>query len=200
MKRILCHGDSLTEGTDIEAAYCWPSLLQNALGTEVINTGIGGDITAGLLSRFPTDVIPRKPDAVILMGGTNDFWWDLPTGNALANLFSMAYQARFHGIAPVFGLPMPFDADRAARQPFRPPEAGYDQLLTKVTSLGQKLKTAAGDSEIPVLDFYRLFMDDGGRVRSNLFLDDGVHANRQGHRVMAELAASQIGDLFLLKT
>ena len=42
MKRILCHGDSLTEGTDIEAAYCWPSLLQNALGTEVINTGIGG--------------------------------------------------------------------------------------------------------------------------------------------------------------
>lgn len=73
-------------------------------------------------------------------------------------------------------------------------------MLAKVTSLGQKLKTAAGDSEIPVLDFYRLFMDDGGRVRSNLFLDDGVHANRQGHRVMAELAASQIGDLFLLKT
>jgi lysophospholipase L1-like esterase len=50
MKRIICHGDSLTEGKDIEAAYRWPSLLQNALGTEVINTGIGGDTTAGLLS------------------------------------------------------------------------------------------------------------------------------------------------------
>ena len=50
MKRILCHGDSLTEGTDIEAAYRWPSLLQNALGPEVINTGIGGDTTAGQLS------------------------------------------------------------------------------------------------------------------------------------------------------
>lgn len=90
MKRIICHGDSLTEGTDIEEAYRWPSLLQNALGTEVLNTGIGGDTTAGLLSRFSTDVIPRKPDAVILMGGTNDFWWDLPVNNVLANLFSMA--------------------------------------------------------------------------------------------------------------
>ena len=82
MKRIICHGDSLTEGKDIEAAYRWPSLLQNALGTEVINTGIGGDTTAGLLSRFATDVIPRKPDAVILMGGINDFWWDLPIDTA----------------------------------------------------------------------------------------------------------------------
>ena len=46
MKRILCHGDSLTEGTDIEAAYRWPSLMQNALGAKVSNTGIGGDTTA----------------------------------------------------------------------------------------------------------------------------------------------------------
>ena len=200
MKQILCHGDSLTEGTDIEAAYRWPSLLQNALGTEVINTGIGGDTTAGLLSRFSTDVIPRRPGAVILMGGTNDFWWDLPNNTVLANLFSMAYQAQFHGIAPLIGLPMPFDRHRAAKQPYSPPEGGYDQLLTKVESLGQKLKTAAEESDIPVLDFFHLFIDDGGQIRSDLFLDDGMHANRQGHRMMAELAASQIADIFLLKT
>lgn len=200
MKQIFCHGDSLTEGTDIEVAYRWPSLLQNALGTKVINTGIGGDTTAGLLSRFSTDVIPRKPGAVILMGGTNDFWWDLPTNTVLANLFSMAYQAQYHGVAPLFGLPMPFDKNQAAKQSYSPPQAGYDQLLAKVKSLRQKLKTVAGESDIPVLDFYHLFIGDGGRIRSDLFLDDGMHANRQGHRMMAELAASQIADIFLLKT
>ena len=200
MKQIFCHGDSLTEGTDIEVAYRWPSLLQNALGTKVINTGIGGDTTAGLLSRFSTDVIPRKPGAVILMGGTNDFWWDLPTNTVLANLFSMAYQAQFHGVAPLFGLPMPFDKNQAAKQSYSPPQAGYDQLLAKVKSLRQKLKTVAGEGDIPVLDFYHLFIGDGGRIRSDLFLDDGMHANRQGHRMMAELAASQICDIFLLKT
>ena len=200
MKRIICHGDSLTEGKDIEAAYRWPSLLQNTLGTEVINTGIGGDTTAGLLSRFATDVIPRKPDAVILMGGINDFWWDLPIKTSLANLLTMAYHSQFHGIAPLFGLPMPFDIDRAAKQPYSPPEAGYDQLLAKVKSLREKLKSTADESDIPVLDFYHLFIDDDGQIRSHLFLDDGVHANRQGHRLMAELAMSQIGNLFFLKT
>ena len=169
MKRIICHGDSLTEGKDIEAAYRWPYLLQNALGTEVINTGIGGDTTAGLLSRFATDVIPRKPDAVILMGGINDFWWDLPINTALANLLTMAYHSQFHGVAPLFGLPMPFDIDRAAKQPYSPPEAGYNQLLAKVKSLREKLKSTADESDIPVLDFYHLFIDDDGQTRSNWY-------------------------------
>jgi acyl-CoA thioesterase-1 len=198
MKRIICHGDSLTEGKDIEAAYRWPSLLQNTLGTEVINTGIGGDTTTGLLSRFSTDVIPRKPDVVIIMGGTNDLWWDLSINTVLANLVTMAYHSQFYGIAPLFGLPMPFDIDRAAKQPYSPPEAGYKQLLAKVKSLREKLKSIADENDIPVLDFYHLFIDDDGQIRSHLLLDDGIHANQQGHRLMAELAMSQIGNLFLL--
>ncbi len=28
---IICHGDSLTEGADVEKAYTWPSLLENKL-------------------------------------------------------------------------------------------------------------------------------------------------------------------------
>ena len=43
MKRIICHGDSLTEGSDIEAAFRWPALLQNSLAVEVINTGVGAE-------------------------------------------------------------------------------------------------------------------------------------------------------------
>jgi len=199
MRKIICHGDSLTEGADIEPAYRWPSLLQNALGgIEVINTGIGGDSTAGLLSRFTTDVVSHEPDAVILMGGTNDFWWDIPVNMVMANLYSMAYQAQHHGIAPVFGLPMPFDLDQAAKQPWSPPESGYDRLLGNVQSLRQKLAAAAEESEIPVLDFFRLFMDDGGQVSPALFLEDGVHPNGRGHREMAVLAASELRKHFLM--
>ena len=85
MKPIVCHGDNLTEGADIEIAYRWPSLLENVIGREVINTGIGGDTTAGLLSRFPTDVVPLKPLAIILTAGTNDLWWELPVNAVMAN-------------------------------------------------------------------------------------------------------------------
>lgn len=199
MKPIVCHGDSLTEGSDIDAAYRWPVLLQNALGVAVVNTGIGGDTTAGLLSRFNQDVVSRKPIAVILMGGTNDFWWDLPVNTVMANLYSMAYQARHHDIAPVFGLPLPFDAEAAQKQPFSPPEAGYDRLHSMLDRLAAKMKTAAEESEIPVLDFYGLFMDDRGRAKTDDLLEDGVHPNKPGHRKMAEMAAEQLKDWFFMR-
>lgn len=197
MKRIICHGDSLTEGSDIETAFRWPSLLQNRLVVEVINTGISGDTTGGLLSRFPSDVVAYKPDVVILMGGTNDFWWDLPLNMVVANLYAMARQAHYQGIAPIFGLPLPFDADLAAKQPYDPPEAGYDQLHTQLHALILKLPAAAAEKEIPVLDFHRLFIDDDDNIKTHWFLEDGVHPNREGHRRMAEMTATKLKEWFL---
>jgi lysophospholipase L1-like esterase len=199
MRKIICHGDSLTQGADIEPAYRWPSLLQNALGgLETVNTGIGGDTTAGLLSRFSVDVLSRQPDAVIIMGGTNDFWWGLPVNMVIANLFAMAYQARHHGIAPVFGLPTPFDVNGALQQPWNPPEKGYDQLSRDIRALARSLAAEAEASEIPVLDFYRLFLGDKDAVKSSLFLDDGVHPNGQGHTEMAALAAATLRKRLLI--
>jgi len=142
--------------------------------------------------------VARKPDLVILLAGTNDFWWCLPVNTALANLYSMAYQAQYHGIAPLFGLPMPFDAGQAEKQPWTPPDDGYEGLLTAVNTLGEKLAVHAEESEIPVIGFSRLFVDEGGGIDSRLFLEDGVHANREGHRRMAELAAGEIRRDFLI--
>jgi len=198
MKRMVCHGDSLTEGADIEPAYRWPSLLENALNIEVVNTGIGGDTTGGLMSRFPTDVVSRKPDTVILMGGTNDLWWDLPVNYVMANLYTMAYQAQYHGMAPLFGMPMPFVLDRVERQPFRQPEKGYHDLQEKIGMLVSRLKIAAADSEIPVLDFHALFMESDGTVPPDCYLEDGLHLNPNGHRKMAVLIADSLRNLFLL--
>ena len=199
MRKIICHGDSLTHGADIEPAFRWPSLLQNALaGVQTINTGIGGDTTAGLLSRFGADVIARQPDAVIIMAGTNDFWWGLPLNAVMANLYAMAYQARHHGIAPVFGLPTPFDTLKVMQQPWSPPEKGYDRMLSDIQSLTTRLAKEARESEIPVVDFYGLFLDDSGRPDPALFLEDGVHPNGQGHREMAALAAVELKKTFMI--
>lgn len=195
---IVCHGDSLTEGADVENAYRWASLLENAVGRMVINTGIGGDTTAGLVSRFPLDVVPHKPTAVILMAGTNDLWWDLPLNLVMSNLYTMAYQARHHRIAPVFGMPIPFLRDVAEQQDFRRPESGYEELQAGIGRLVDRMKAAAAGSDIPVLDFHALFLDADGRPRAELFFDDGLHPNREGHRRMARLAAGVLGDLFLL--
>ncbi|MFO7911179.1 MAG: GDSL-type esterase/lipase family protein, partial [Desulfotignum sp.] len=74
--KIICHGDSLTQGSDMAKPCTWTALLENRLNIPVVNTGISGDTTAGMLARFAVDVVPRKPGIVILMGGTNDLWYD----------------------------------------------------------------------------------------------------------------------------
>ncbi len=46
-----------------------------------------------MLARFPLDVVSLKPGIVILMGGTNDLWYDLDANLILANLSAMVNQA-----------------------------------------------------------------------------------------------------------
>jgi len=190
MQRIVCHGDSLTEGADLDVHLRWPSLLQTALDVEVINTGIGGDSTAGMLSRFPTDVVRQKPTAVILLGGTNDFWWDLPLKSSVSNLYTMAYQAQYYDIVPLFGLPLPLDVNQAHEQYENEPEAGYEKLFSKIGRLNSRLKALAHADDITVINFYDLFLTKAGDVRTDCYLEDGVHPNQNGHQRMAELAAS----------
>ena len=190
MLRIICHGDSLTEGADVAARLRWPSLLQDASGVEVINTGIGGDSTAGMLSRFPTDVIKQKPHGLILLGGTNDFWWDLSLKTSISNLYTMAYQAQYHGIVPLFGLPLPFDVKQAQKQSENGPEAGFEQLFDKIQQLNTRLKALAQVDQITVINFHDLFLTDNGKIRTDYYLEDGVHPNAKGHQHMADLAIS----------
>jgi len=113
----------------------------------------------------------------------------------MANLFTMVYQAQYHGIIPILGLPIPFDIDQALKQSYCPPEGGYARQLSKLESLVSQLKTYAENSDIGVLDFHDLFMDGQARIRTERFLEDGVHPNAEGHQCMAKLAAAMLCEL-----
>lgn len=197
MQRIVCHGDSLTEGADLAQSNRWPSLLGTHLGIDVLNTGIGGDTTAGMLSRFPADVLANKPDIVILTGGTNDLWWDLPLKFIVSNLLTMVYQAQYYGIIPLLGLPMGFDIEQTSKLPESPPEAGYLKLFSNIEKLVYKLKRIAKEGEIDTVDYHDLFMNDQEHIYSTYFLEDGVHPNQEGHQQMAHLAAEVISSKIL---
>ena len=76
-KTLICHGDSLIEASDLDRPSTWPSRVARGLKINVINSGIGGDTTGGLLGRFYPDVIRYQPEIVVILAGTNDLWWDL---------------------------------------------------------------------------------------------------------------------------
>ena len=197
MTTIVCLGDSLTEGADLDEAARWPALVGHALNLDVINCGIGGDTTAGMLSRFYPEVVNRTPALVLLMGGTNDLWFNVPVESITANIFAMVCQARYHGITPLVGLPLPIQIEAARQQAWEPPVGGYAQCTKGVAALGQNIKRYAISSEVTVLDFYQAFMGVDARVNPDLYLEDGTHANAAGHHCMAQVAIDLLKQQYL---
>ena len=88
---VYCIGDSLT------AAGYYETELAALLGSQftVVNKGINGDTTSGMLNRFTTDVLNHDPDFVVIWGGVNDIAWaGLSLATTESNLQSMYTQAR----------------------------------------------------------------------------------------------------------
>lgn len=189
MKTLVCHGDSLTEASDLGHPAMWPSMVEGRLKIKVLNSGIGGDTTAGLLSRFYPDVVEHRPDYVLIMGGTNDLWWDLDIKLIQANIFTMTCQAEYHHIVPLVGLPIPMVIERARNQDFMAPQGGYKKCMEKLAVLVRNLTTLAQQNDIACLDFYHPFWNESGAVEEKYFLEDGLHPNKAGHRLMAKQTA-----------
>ena len=196
MKKIVCHGDSLTEGSDLEKNYTWPHLVENKINATIINTGIGGDTSGGLLSRFSQDVVRYQPEFVVLLGGTNDLWWDLDINLILANTFAIACQAQYRNIVPIVGLPLPLYMENIRHQNMMTPIAGWDKCINKLSELVDALAVAAEENDIACLDYYHPFLDINENVRGECFLADGLHPNKLGHLLMAEKMVELMRSLF----
>ncbi|MGD8256093.1 MAG: hypothetical protein PVG70_02040 [Desulfobacterales bacterium] len=46
------------------------------------------------------------------------------------------------------------------------------------------------------MDFYHLFFDDSGNLQEKYFLEDGLHPNKEGHRLMAEKMLELIRNVY----
>lgn len=77
--KILCLGDSFTEGYLVDKNYT--DYLKDK-GHEIINLGINGDRTSGMLERFK----PIACDIQITFGGTNDTFDRVSPDKILANI------------------------------------------------------------------------------------------------------------------
>ncbi len=86
--RIIFLGNSITEGGD------WKQLLKD---TSVVNRGISGDNTFGILARLD-EVTRHKPAKIFLLIGVNDLSKNIPVEVVIQNIFSIV--GRIHGESP----------------------------------------------------------------------------------------------------
>ena len=184
-RRVVFFGDSITD--------MW-KLPDYFAGKPYINRGIGGQTTPQMLIRFRPDVIALKPEAVVILAGTNDIAGNTgpTTPEAIqGNLTSMDELARANGIRVVLASLLPVsDYNKNQKgEPFiqtarRPPE--------QIRALNEWIKGYAARHGLTYLDYYGAMVDERGFLREDLSYD-GLHPNKKGYEVMAPLAERAIG-------
>lgn len=170
--RILCLGDSLTEGLGVAREAAWPALLEAELKKSgfadvvVVNGGVSGSTTASGLGRLKWHLKgATKPTLLILALGANDGLRGLELKPTRKNLEDVIRLAKTSGI-PVLLAGMRI-----------PPNYGATYADEFFKMFGDLAKSEA----VPLLPF--LLEGVGGERAMNQA--DGIHPNEAGHKVVA---------------
>ena len=167
---IVAFGDSLTSGPGLRPDQTYPALLERRIADEghdyrVINAGVSGDTSAEALRRVDAALVPGTK-IVILAIGANDGLRGVPVATLERNIALMIERAQSRNIGvllcqmdapPIEGL-------------------GYTIEFHRVyTRLADRYK-------VPLVPFFLLGIVGNG----DWDLDDTLHPNAAGHRVIAD--------------
>ena len=157
--RVIFLGNSITEMGN------WKKVLND---TTVINRGIGGDITYGVLKRLK-DITDRNPSKVFILLGINDIGKDIPVAVIAANYLKIVKE--IHGKCSQTKIYV------QSVLPVNPTMPHFPQHYDKedyVLALNKLLKADAEAGDYKFVDIFHLFVDADGRLQSQ-YSYEGLH-------------------------
>lgn len=178
--RVILFGDSLT--------YHWPAeLLPQSRARAFINRGIPGQNSSQLVLRFQSDVVELKPDAVVILVGTNDlrvYLGDPSSAKAeiiarlMRNLAALIDMARAHGITPILCTIPPFGNNPALQRD-----------LQTLTAANHAIRAMATDRKLMLADYNIALPATDGYLPPDI-AKDGLHFGSAGYELL-ELSLDQ---------
>ena len=156
-------GDSITQG--------WtPTFRGHFEGMKLANRGIGGDTTRGMLLRLQEDVISLNPSAVVILMGTNDIEVQIPPAMIARNFEKIIAALKTHNQQMPIVLCRMFPSSATKKRP--------TETIQQVNQLFDDI--VRHDSQITVVDTFKLFDDGNGDAIAKYF-PDLLHLNGEGY-------------------
>ena len=155
-------GDSITQG--------WPKLDGYFPGVQIANRGISGDTTRGMLIRLKQDVLALNPKGVVLLMGTNDLEEMAEPETIANNATVILKELKTHNSKMPIVLCLIFPSSESKSRPTSKIQA-TNKLLTQAVK---------GDSQITVLDTFKLYANEAGDAKVEEF-PDLLHLNKGGY-------------------
>lgn len=176
---ILAFGDSLTAGHGLPPGSGYPELLQTELDSRgyqyrVVNAGVSGDTSGGGLGRLKA-ALELKPAFVILELGANDGLQGIPTAVTKANLEELITAFQSAGAKVILAgmtLPRNFGPDYIAE---------FEKMFPDL----------AKKHDLVLIPFFL----EGVVLHPDLVLEDGVHPNAAGYRVVTQTVLTHLEPL-----
>ena len=172
---VLFLGNSITEGGR------WRELLADST---MINRGISGDNTFGVLNRLD-EITRHRPSKLFIMIGVNDISKDIPDEVIADNVRQIIGRV---------GAESP-DTEIFVQSllPVNPDYPGFPQNFAKenhVVHTNRLLRQVASVAECRFINLFAVFMDQQERMDSR-FTYDGLHLNQAGYELWAAYLISQ---------
>ena len=172
--KIVFIGNSIIEGAD------WKKLLKDST---VINRGISGDITFGLLNRVE-DVIKRKPSKLFILIGINDLNKGIPDEVVMQNIFSFVRMVK----SGTRGTHIYIQSILPVNKSFKNFPKNYDKE-EHITTINAQLKKLSKHFGYTFVDLYNQFTDDAMQLEEK-YSSDGLHFNASGYLHWVEILKS----------
>lgn len=163
--RIAFLGNSITEGGK------WDKLTGDPT---VVNRGIAGDITFGVLKRLDV-IIQSKPSKLFLLIGINDIGKDIPPAVIADNIRKIV--GRFNAESPKTQVYV------QTILPVNPEIKNFPQHYDKndhVKKANAYIQEVVRHENATVVDTFTLFADDQGFLNQQ-WTGDGLHLNASGY-------------------
>ncbi|MBV1758938.1 MAG: arylesterase [Dethiosulfatibacter sp.] len=182
--KIVCIGDSLTYGYGVEQFDSWIYLIRKRTGLDIINKGINGDTTDGMLYRFDEDVASMRPDVVFVMGGSNDLIMNVEPLVVESNIASLCRLAFKKSIKPIIGIPPNVDVGNV-----REDWADFSDFIKVAEQLAKYRERLLHYSQISCVEYVDFYLEIEKHAINGIgeLYFDGLHMNEMGHRIMADI-------------
>jgi lysophospholipase L1-like esterase len=164
-EKIIFLGNSITEGGN------WKKLLKDS---SVINRGISGDNTFGMMRRMD-EIVMRQPARLFILIGVNDFSKDFPISDVLENIWSSVRMVRLGSPQTrIFVLGV---------LPINPSHEKFPKQFDKESSirtLNDQLSLYAPRMKYTYVDLSTALSTSNGRLDPK-YTYDGLHLNAAGY-------------------
>lgn len=210
MANIFCFGDSITFGySDPEGG--WPQRLSRDLEKiyideqgnrlhAVLNLGISGETSSGLLGRIENEIKARKfsqPEQVIIVAiGTNDSIYrqdgvnDVELDAFTSNIDAILKVAqKYSKKIMLLGL---LPCDESKMQPMPWSSTGKCYSNSRLKMFNDQLAKICAKSDV---HFEDMFADMLKFSDLSVYLFDGLHPNSAGHQYIADRIKKRVAEM-----